>query len=92
VDNNLYNSIYTSATPAATTLVLNLTVLTSEATNSVALVNTINLLFCGGNMATATQQNILSGLAALPTSTTPLQRAQFALELAVTSPDAAIQQ
>ncbi len=92
VDNNLYNSIYTSATPAAATLVLNLTPLTSEATNSAALVSTINLLFCGGNMAAATQQNILSGLAALPSSTTPLQRAQFALELAVTSPDAAIQQ
>jgi uncharacterized protein (DUF1800 family) len=92
VDNNLYSSIYTSATPAATTLVLNLTPLTSEATNSAALVGTINLLFCGGNMTAATQQNILSGLAELPTSTTPLQRAQFALELATTSPDAAIQQ
>jgi len=92
VVNNLYSSIFTSATPATTTLVLDLSPLTAEATNATALVNTVNLLFCGGNMTTATQQNILTGLAALPTSTTALVRAQFALELAVTSPDAAVQQ
>ena len=91
VVNNLYSSIFTSATPAATTLVLDLTPLTSEATNGAALVNTVNLLFCGGNMTTATQQNILNALAALPSSTTALVRAQFALELAVTAPDGAIQ-
>jgi uncharacterized protein (DUF1800 family) len=92
VVNNLYSSIYTAATPAATTLVLDLSALTSEAANATALVNTVNLLFCGGNMTTSTQQNILTGLAALPTSTTALARAQFALELAVTAPDSAIQQ
>ncbi len=92
VVNNLYSSIFTSATPAATTLVLDLTPLTSEAANATALVNTVNLLFCGGNMTAATQQNILNGLAALPSSTSALIRAQFALELAVTSPDAAVQQ
>jgi uncharacterized protein (DUF1800 family) len=92
VVNNLYSSIFTSTTPSAATLVLDLTPLTSQASNSTALVNTVNLLFCGGNMTAATQQNIINGLAALPTSTTALVRAQFALELAVTSPDAAIQQ
>jgi len=92
VVNNLYSSIYTPTTPAATTLVLDLSALTAEAATSTALVNTINLLFCGGNMATATQQNIISGLAALPTSTTALARAQFALELAVTAPDSAVQE
>jgi uncharacterized protein (DUF1800 family) len=92
VVNNLYSSIYTSSSPSASTLVLDLTPLTSEATNSTALVGTVNLLFCGGNMTGATQQKILSGLAALPASAQPLDRARFALELAVTSPDAAIQQ
>jgi uncharacterized protein (DUF1800 family) len=92
VDNNLYNSVYTSATPSATTLVLDLTLLTSESTNATALVNSVNLLFCGGNMTAATQQNIIAGLAKLPTTAVPLDRARFALELALTSPDAAIQQ
>jgi uncharacterized protein (DUF1800 family) len=92
VDNNLYNSVYTSATPSATTLVLDLTLLTSESTNATALVNSVNLLFCGGNMTAATQQNIVAGLAKLPTTAVPLDRARFALELALTSPDAAIQQ
>ena len=92
VVNNLYSSIYTSATPSATTLVLDLTPLTTEATSSTALINSINLLFCGGNMTASTQQSITGALAALPASTTALARAQFALELGVTSPDAAIQQ
>jgi uncharacterized protein (DUF1800 family) len=92
VVNNLYSSIFTSTTPSVSTLVLDLTPLTSEASNATALVNTVNLLFCGGNMTAATQQNIIAGLAALPSSTTALVRAQFALELAVTSPDGAIQQ
>jgi uncharacterized protein (DUF1800 family) len=92
VDNNLYSSVYTSSTPSASTLVLDLTPLTSESTNSAALVATVNLLFCGGNMTAATEQHILSGLAALPASAQPLDRARFALELALTSPDAAIQQ
>jgi uncharacterized protein (DUF1800 family) len=92
VINNLYSSIYTSTTPSATTLVLDLTPLTSEASNATALINTVNLLFCGGNMTVPTQQNILNGLDSLPNSTTALARSQFALELAVTAPDAAIQQ
>ena len=92
VANNLYSSIYTSATPAATTLVLDLTPLTSEASNSAALVNTLNLLFCGGNLAPATQQTIISSLAALPTSTAALDRARFALDLVVTSPGSAVQE
>jgi uncharacterized protein (DUF1800 family) len=92
VDNNLYNSIYTPTTPAATTLVLDLSSLTSEATNPTALVNTLNLLFCGGNMTAGTQQQIIAGLAALPTSTTNLARAQFALDIVLTSPDGAVQQ
>jgi uncharacterized protein (DUF1800 family) len=92
VDNNLYNSVYTSATPSATTLVLDLSALTNESTNAAALVNTVNLLFCGGNMTAATQQQILAGLAKLPASSVPLDRARFALELALTSPDGAIQQ
>jgi uncharacterized protein (DUF1800 family) len=92
VVNNLYNSIYTSATPSATTLVLDLTPLTAVAGSSSSLVNAVNLLFCGGNMTAATQQAILSGLGALPTSAVALDRARFALELAVTAPDGAIQE
>ena len=92
VVNNLYTSIFTPTSPSANTIVLDLSSLTSQASNATALVNTLNLLICGGNMTTATQQNIINGLAALPSSTTALVRAQFALELAVTSPDGAVQQ
>ncbi len=92
VANNLYNSIYTSATPSATTLVLDLSPLTAVAASSTSLVNAVNLLFCGGNMTAATQQAILNGLAALPSSSVALDRARFTLELAVTAPDGAIQE
>lgn len=92
VVNSLYTLIYTNASPTTTGLALDLTPLTGEASSATALVNTVNLLFCGGNMTAATQQNILSGLSKLPASTVALDRARFALELAVTSPDGAIQQ
>jgi uncharacterized protein (DUF1800 family) len=87
VANNLYSSVY-----ATTGTVLNLSLLTAEASNPSAMVATANLLICGGNMTAATQQYILSGLAALPASTSAEQKASFVLELAVTSPDGAIQE
>lgn len=92
VANSLYGAIYTPATPGASTIVLDLSALTSEASNPAALVGTANLLLCGGNMTQATQQNILSGLKGLPQSAQAQDKAQFVLELTATSPDAAIQQ
>jgi hypothetical protein len=56
------------------------------------MINTLNLLFGGGNMGSAATQRIVTALAALPSGTTALQKAQAALELTVTAPGGAVQQ
>jgi uncharacterized protein (DUF1800 family) len=91
VPNYLYGAIYTSASPSASTIVLNLNALTANATNVGAMVATLNQLLCAGEMSDQTKQLIEAELASLPSTTTPLALAQTALYLAVTSPDAAIQ-
>jgi uncharacterized protein (DUF1800 family) len=91
VPNNIYSAVYTPASPATTTIVLNLSVLEADSANPTAMVATLNTLLCGGQMSAATQAAIVSGLKAAPTSTTPAALAQMALYLAATSPDAAIQ-
>ena len=91
VPNTIYGSVYTPTTPAATTLVLDLSSLTG-ASSTTAMVGTLNLLFGAGNMSSAATQQIITSLAALPASTTALQKAQAALELVVTAPGGAIQQ
>jgi uncharacterized protein (DUF1800 family) len=91
--NVLYNAVYTSATPAAGTIVLDLSSLTSPSGNTTpALIATLGELFCGGSMSAQMQQQLTSGLAALPASAQPLDRARFALDLVVTSTEAAVQQ
>ena len=91
--NVLYGAVYTPTSPSAATVVLNLSALTSPSGNtSPALVSLLNELFCGGAMSAAMQQQITTGLASLPNSAQPLDRARFALELVVTAPESAIQQ
>jgi uncharacterized protein (DUF1800 family) len=91
VPNTLYGSVYTASPPTATTLVLDLSSLTSAPDNA-TMINTLNLLFGGGNMGSAATQRIVTALAALPSGTTALQKAQAALELTVTAPGGAVQQ
>jgi uncharacterized protein (DUF1800 family) len=91
VPNTLYASIYTPSTPVASTIVLNLSSLTSASSSS-AMVGTLNLLFGGNNMGSAATQQIINALAALPASATSAQKAQAALELAITAPEGAVQQ
>ena len=90
--NTYYNSVYTATTPAASTPILDLSSLTSAASNQ-AMLNTLNLLLCGGALSTQAQQSILTALAALPPATTlPSDRAKFAFELVATAPGGAVQQ
>jgi uncharacterized protein (DUF1800 family) len=89
--NTLYAAIFTAATPAAGTPILDLSALTSAPDNP-TLVSTLNLLLCGGAMPTATQQSVVAALAALPGTTLATDRAKFALELVATAPAGAIQQ
>jgi uncharacterized protein (DUF1800 family) len=91
VPNLLYSYIYTSASPSAGTVVLNLAPLTANATNPTAMIATLNQLMCGGEMSTQTQGLIETELKSLPSSTTALALSQAALYLTATSPDAAIQ-
>ncbi len=91
VPNLITSAIYTPAIPAAATIVLNLAPLAADASDPAEILDTVNLLLCGGNMTAATRQDILDSVAALPKSTPAAAIAQYILELAATSPDAAIQ-
>ena len=93
VANMLYSAVYTAASPSSSTVVLDLSPLTSGSGNtSAALISLLNELFCGGSMSAAMQQQIIAGLASLPQSAQPLDRARFALDLVITAPEGAIQQ
>ena len=91
VPNYIYSNIYTSTTPSASTIVLNLAPLTANATNASAMVATLNQLICENKMSTQTQSQIESAITSAPTGTTATALAQMALYLAATSPDGAIQ-
>lgn len=62
-----------------------------NAKNSTALVDQLNLIFCGGQMTTATRTQIITALQALASSTSDKERVQTALHLTVISPAAATQ-
>ncbi len=92
VANTLAGAVYTPDAPAPSTILLDLSPLTS-APDDPTLVATLNLLCCGGNLSAAAQQQIISGLAGLPAGTTlAADRARFALELAITAPACAVQE
>ncbi|HEY1765719.1 MAG TPA: DUF1800 family protein [Opitutaceae bacterium] len=91
VPNYFYSGIYTAANPSTSTVVLNLTALTANASNPGAMVGLLNQLLCANEMSAATKQLVEAELASLPSNTTPLVLAQTALYLTATSPDAAIQ-
>jgi uncharacterized protein (DUF1800 family) len=80
-----------TGTTAANTTTLNLTTEQSLVSNAPALLDHLNLILCGGQMTTATRNRILLALAGLGSTTSPLERAQTAVLLVVTSPDGATQ-
>jgi uncharacterized protein (DUF1800 family) len=90
VPNDIYAAIYTP-TPTASTIVLDLSILTAGAANPAAMTATLNQLLCGNAMSSQTQQLIESALSSAPAATAPATLAQMALYLAATSPDAAVQ-
>ena len=61
------------------------------AADHIALLDHLNLVLCQGHMTTATRNRILLALGALSSGATPLERAQTAILLTVTSPDGATQ-
>jgi uncharacterized protein (DUF1800 family) len=97
---NYYRSFVLAAVPTANglpttaapyTLTLNLTYEQNLAGNPAALLDHLNLLLCSGTLSTAARTRITTSLAALPTTTTPEDRAKSAILLVLTSPSAAVQ-
>jgi uncharacterized protein (DUF1800 family) len=80
-----------TGTNAANIATLNLTTEQSLVSNAPALLDHLNLVLCGGQMTTATRNRILLALSGLGPTTSPLERAQTAVLLTVTSPDGATQ-
>lgn len=62
-----------------------------NAGNPSALVEQLNLIFCGGQMAAGTRTRIMSALLALEPGTSERERVQTALHLTIVSPSAATQ-
>ena len=91
VPNALYNVIYTATTPSSSTLVLDISPLTTNAANIPAMLKLLGQLFCGGSMSSAMTQQLTTSLNALPKTTSTTDIARFALYVTVTSPEAAIQ-
>ena len=91
VPNYLRGYVFFSATPTASTITLNLATEQTLASNPSALLDHLNAVLCGGTMPQATRDRITTALAALPVSTTALERVQTAILLVATSPAAAIQ-
>ena len=91
VPNYIYSAIYTPSNPSASTVALDLSALTANASNPASMVSTLSQLLCGNEMSLQTQQMIVSELKSLAPSTTPTALAQAALYLSATTQDAAIQ-
>jgi hypothetical protein len=92
VPNALYTYVFNRTAPQPSNLfTMDFSSLTALAATPTALIAQCNLLFCGNAMTNATSADILSALQSLPASATPLNIAETALYLTVTSPEAAIQ-
>jgi uncharacterized protein (DUF1800 family) len=76
---------------AASVVTLNLAPEQALVGNVPALVDRLNLLIAAGQMTAPTRTRIINALNALPANTSPLERAQTAVLLVITSPDGAIQ-
>jgi hypothetical protein len=91
VPNYLRGYVFFSATPAASTITLNLATEQTLAATPAALLDHLNAVLCGGNLPQATRDRVTTALAALPVATTALERAQTAILLVATSPAASTQ-
>jgi uncharacterized protein (DUF1800 family) len=80
-----------AGTNASNLTVLGLSTEQDLVPNPPALLDHLNLVLCQGHMTTATRNRILLALGALSSGATPLERAQTAILLTVTSPDGATQ-
>ena len=93
VPNFLRTFVFAAATgtAASSTLTLDLTAEQALVNTPNALLDHLAAVLCGGSMPQATRDRMTTALAALPSSTTTLEKAQSAVLLVLTSPAAATQ-
>jgi uncharacterized protein (DUF1800 family) len=91
IPNQLRNFIHTPVKPADNALVLNLEPLQALANTPDALIDYLDLVFCAGGMSPDARKVVADALGRLPPTASDLERARCALDLVVTSPEAAIQ-
>jgi uncharacterized protein (DUF1800 family) len=91
IPNQLRNFIHTPARPNENTLVLKLDSLLALAQTPDDLITYLDLVFCAGALSDHARKVVADTLTNLPPATTDLERARTALDLVVTSPEAAVQ-
>jgi uncharacterized protein (DUF1800 family) len=91
IPNQLRNFIHTPAKPADNALVPKLDPLLALAKSPGELIDYLDLVFCAGGMSEKSRAIALDTLAHFPPGTSDLERVRAALDLVVTSPEAAIQ-
>lgn len=101
VPNNMLNFLYRTAPPVANAptpspfVGLNFAEFLPNARNSAALIDQLNLLFCGNSMSAATRARVTtahqSAVKDTNPATTDTERVRVAMHLVLVSPDAAVQ-
>jgi uncharacterized protein (DUF1800 family) len=101
VPNNMLTFLYRTAPPVANAptpspfLELNFAEFLPNARNSAALIDQLNLLFCGNSMSAATRARVTtahqSAVKDTNPATTDTERVRVAMHLVLVSPDAAVQ-
>lgn len=101
VPNNMLNFLYRTAPPVANAptpspfVELNFEEFLPNARNSAALIDQLNLLFCGNSMSAATRARVTtahqSAVKDTNPATTDTERVRVAMHLVLVSPDAAVQ-
>ena len=91
VPNFLRTFIFNAAGTNPDTVVLNLAYEQSLVATPSALLDHLNQVMCGGNLTAATRTRVTTMLAALPSNTSTLERAQRAILVLATSPDGSVQ-
>ena len=91
VPNFLRTFIFNTVGTNPDTVVLNLSYEQSLVATPSALLDHLNQVMCGGNLTAATRTRVTTMLAALPSTTSTLERAQRTILVLATSPDGSVQ-
>jgi uncharacterized protein (DUF1800 family) len=91
IPNQLHTTIYTPAQPKENVITLKLDPLLPLAKTPGPLLDELDLLFCAGALGDKARERITAALEKLPAAASDLDRVRCALDLVVTSPEAAIQ-